>query len=290
MNEKYLKLNKQYEKAVSQICHSPAEFNAFLRVAAFNYRLTFQNAVLAYAQGTGSDLLLTYEQWQLYGRVAKRHTKATLLYDVNKRNRYVVTFPMSRTVVDKRVHRHKTLRFFDYRNNAAVVAALKAVFQTDAEHLTEILYAENLKRFESFFDDAYQAFDNETDFLAKAVTNMLMCRFGEEMPYTSFSFADGINRENIEHIYQMVIDVFRAEYAEIATSLPAELEKAREFTEDDDLPFDDVSVSTDSVSEGKQDVISLFKEKTNVLFHSIDGLSPSEIEQMVREYAEGVFA
>ena len=68
------------------------------------------------------------------------------------------------------------------------------------------------------------------------------------MPYTSFSFADGINRENIEHIYQMVIDVFRAEYAEIATSLPAELEKAREFTEDDDLPFDDVSVSTDSVS------------------------------------------
>ena len=111
MNEKYLKLNKQFENAVSQICQSPAEFNALLRVAAFNYRLTFQNAVLAYAQGTDSDLLLTYEQWQLYGRVAKRHTKATLLYDVNNRNRYVVTFPMSRTVVDKRIHNHKELRF-----------------------------------------------------------------------------------------------------------------------------------------------------------------------------------
>lgn len=91
MNEKYLKLNKQFKNAVTQVCQSPAEFNALLRVAAFNYRLTFQNAVLAYAQGTNSDLLLTYEQWQQYGRVAKRHTKATLLFDVNKRNRYVVT-------------------------------------------------------------------------------------------------------------------------------------------------------------------------------------------------------
>lgn len=290
MNEKYLKLNKQFENAVSQICQSPAEFNALLRVAAFNYRLTFQNAVLAYAQGTDSDLLLTYEQWQQYGRVAKRHTKATLLYDVNNRNRYVVTFPMSRTVVDKRIHRHKELRFFDYQNDAAVVTALQAVYQTDADNLAEILYAENYKRFESYFDDAYPAFDNEPDFLAKAVTNMLMCRFGEEMPYKSFSFSDGINRDNIEHIYQMVIDVFRAEYAEIVTSLPAELEKAREFTEDDDLPFDDVPVSTDSVTEIKQDVISLFKEKTNGLFHSIDGLSPSEIEQMVKEYAESVFS
>ena len=290
MNEKYLKLNKQFKNAVTQVCQSPAEFNALLRVAAFNYRLTFQNAVLAYAQGTNSDLLLTYEQWQQYGRVAKRHTKATLLFDVNKRNRYVVTFPMSRTVVDKRIHNHKELRFFDYRNDAAVVAALQAIYQTDADNLTEILYAENRQRFESFFDDAYPAFDNEPDFLAKAVTNMLMCRFGEEMPYKSFSFSDGINRDNIEHIYQMVIDVFRAEYAEIVTSLPAELEKAREFTEDDDLSFDDVSVSTDSVTEIKQDVISLFKEKTNGLFHSIDGLSPSEIEQMVKEYAESVFS
>ena len=210
MNEKYLKLNKQFKNAVTQVCQSPAEFNALLRVAAFNYRLTFQNAVLAYAQGTDSDLLLTYEQWQLYGRVAKRHTKATLLFDVNKRNRYVVTFPMSRTVVDKRIHNHKELRFFDYRNDAAVVAALQAIYQTDADNLTEILYAENRQRFESFFDDAYPAFDNEPDFLAKAVTNMLMCRFGEEMPYKSFSFSDGINRDNIEHIYQMVIDVFRA--------------------------------------------------------------------------------
>lgn len=290
MNEKYLKLNKQFENAVSQICQSPDEFNALLRVAAFNYRLTFQNAVLAYAQGTNSDLLLTYEQWQQYGRVAKRHTKATLLFDVNKRNRYVVTFPMSRTVVDKRIHNHKELRFFDYRNDTAVVAAMQAIYQTDANNLTEILYAENRQRFESFFDDAYPAFDNEPDFLAKAVTNMLVCRFGEEMPYKSFSFSDGINRDNIEHIYQMVIDVFRAEYAEIVTALPAELEKAREFTEDDDLSFDDVSVSTDSVTEIKQDGISLFKEKTNELFHSIDGLSPSEIEHMVNEYAESVFS
>ena len=33
MNEKYLKLNKQFENAVSQICQSPDEFNALLRAA-----------------------------------------------------------------------------------------------------------------------------------------------------------------------------------------------------------------------------------------------------------------
>lgn len=121
MNEKYLKLTKQFNKTVSQLCAAPAEFNRFLRVAAFNYRLTFQNAVLAYAQDTGSDLLLTYEQWQSYRRVPKLHTKATLLFDVNRRGRYVVTFPMSRTVVDKRVHRYRELRLFDYRNDVAVV-------------------------------------------------------------------------------------------------------------------------------------------------------------------------
>ena len=77
MNEKYLKLTKQFNDTVSQLSQSPAEFNRFLRVAAFNYRLTFQNAVLAYAQDTGSDLLLTYDQWQSYRRVPKRHTKAS---------------------------------------------------------------------------------------------------------------------------------------------------------------------------------------------------------------------
>ena len=36
MNEKYLKLTKQFNKTVSQLCAAPAEFNRFLRVAAFN--------------------------------------------------------------------------------------------------------------------------------------------------------------------------------------------------------------------------------------------------------------
>ena len=290
MNEKYLKLTKQFEGAISRICQSPDEYNRFLTTAAFNYRLRFNNAVLAYAQGIGTDLLLTYDQWQLYGRVPRKHSKATLLFNNAVTGRYTVTFASSKTTVDKRIHRFKELRFFDYKNTAEVISALQSMYDTNNDSLKDILQARVFQHFENIFDDAYPAFENETDFLAKSVTNMLMARFGEDMPYDNILSPYGINQDNIEHIYQMVIDVFRAEYAELATSLPIELENVREFTEDDDLPFDDVPVSTDSVAEIKQDVISLFKEKTNGLFHSIDGLSPSEIEQMVKEYAESVFS
>lgn len=73
MNEKNLKkLKKLYQKAVTQISQSSEAYNRFLKTAAHNYRLNFRNAVAAFAQGVDKDLLLTYDQWQMYGRVPKR--------------------------------------------------------------------------------------------------------------------------------------------------------------------------------------------------------------------------
>lgn len=246
MNEKYLKLTQQFEKTVAAICQSPYEYNRFLTTAAHNYRLSFKNAVLAYAQGTDKDLLLTYEQWQRYGRVPKRHSKATLLIDTAAKERYLVTFAASKTVVDKRIHQHKELRYFSYTVTPETIAAIQSIFHSESNDLREMLYARVREQFENFFDDAYPAFENETDFLTKSVTNMLFSRFGEKMPYDNILSPFGINPDNIEHIYQMVIDVFRAEYAELATLIPEEIEKQHIFTEDDDLPFDDVSTSEDT--------------------------------------------
>ena len=110
MNEKYLKLTKQYQEALTRICRSPGMYNRFLETAAFNFRLSFQNAVAAFAQDTGTDLLLTFDQWKMYGRVPKRYSKATLLFDMNAKGRYIVNFSSSKTVVDKRVHQPKELR------------------------------------------------------------------------------------------------------------------------------------------------------------------------------------
>lgn len=227
MNEKYLKLNKQFQETLAQICRSSGLYNGFLETAAFNFRLSFQNAVAAFAQGTGSDLLLTFDQWQMYGRVPKRYSKATLLFNGNTQGRYVVTFPLSKTAVDTRVKQPKELRYFDYKNTPENIAALQSIYHTDKDSLQEIFYANAAAHADSFLESSI-AIENQSDFIAKSVTNMMMRRFGEEAPFKDFFPSDGINQEHLPKIYQMVIDVFRAEYADIAYSLPAELNKQQE--------------------------------------------------------------
>lgn len=226
MNEKNLKLIHLFEDGLSRISESSFEFNAFLKTAAHNYRMSFNNAVAAYAQKANTDLLLTYEQWQLYGRVPKRYSKQILLFDNANAGRYVVSYGFSSTVNDKRIKgKTRDITFFNYKNNDDVLNAVKSVFDSSESTLKDVIYQESLKRFENYFDDAYPAFENEEDFLAKAVTNMMMSRFGEDTPFKSILEPYGINRERLPNIYQMAIDVFRKEYSELATSLPVEIEK-----------------------------------------------------------------
>ena len=102
MNEKYQKLNRLYNETLPRICSSPQEYNRFLQTAAFNFRMSFNNAVAAYAQNIGSDLLLSYNQWQLYGRVPRRYSKQILLYDNANKGRCALP-----EKTDKK-RRHKT--------------------------------------------------------------------------------------------------------------------------------------------------------------------------------------
>ena len=227
MNEKNLKkLKKLYQKAVTQISQSSEAYNRFLKTAAHNYRLSFRNAVAAFAQGVDKDLLLTYDQWQMYGRVPKRYSKSTLMFDRLVNDRYVVAYALSTTVVDKRVHRHKELRFFDYENKPEILNVLQNIYHSDKDSIKDILYDNASRQFENILDDS-SAFGNQTDFFAKSVTNMLLNRFGEEMPYTDFSPFEGINQNNLSQVYQMVIDVYRAEFSKIANEIPKELEKQK---------------------------------------------------------------
>ena len=68
--------------------------------------------------------------------------------------------------------------------------------------------------------------DNPTEFLSKSVVNMLLSRFGMEMPYTVLS--SSISAEQLQKAFRTTMDVFRAEYAELAVSIPVELEKQRQ--------------------------------------------------------------
>ena len=128
MNEKHLKLNRLYNEALPRICSSAYEYNRFLQTAAFNYRMSFNNVVAAFAQNVGTDLLLTYDQWQLYGRVPKRYSKQTLLFDNANRGRYTITYQHSTTVEDKRLNgNHREMKLFAYENNDSIVRAVQNI-------------------------------------------------------------------------------------------------------------------------------------------------------------------
>lgn len=238
MKEKNLKLTNLFNDGLSRISKSSSEYNSFLKTAAHNFRMSFNNAVVAYAQKTNTDLLLTYDQWQLYGRVPKRYSKRVFLFDNANARRYVIAYGYSSTVKDKRIKEPKReISFFDYKNNDEVLNAVKAVFQSEEITLDGVIYQETLKRFENYFDDAYPAFENEKEFLTKSVTNMMMSRFGEDIPFNRILEPYGINQERLPNIFHMAIDVFREEYSELATSLPVEIERQRAISDETRKPY-----------------------------------------------------
>ena len=183
MNEKYLKLTRLYNEALERICSSPQEYNRFFISAAFNYRMSFNNVVAAFAQNVGTDLLLSYDQWRLYGRVPKRYSKQTLLFDNANQGRYTIAYQHSTTVEDKRQNgNHREMKLFAYENNDSVVKAVQSIYQSDETSLQRIFYGEVMERMESFVTEDFLAVDNPTEFLSKSVVNMLLSRFGMEMP------------------------------------------------------------------------------------------------------------
>lgn len=117
MNKKYLKLNRLFNDTLSNI-KSDSDYNRFLKTTAYNFRFGFQNAVVAFSQDVGKNLLLTYDQWQIYGRVPKRYAKRIILFDSINKGRYINVYSYDSTVIDKRISQSKQLHFFNYKNSA----------------------------------------------------------------------------------------------------------------------------------------------------------------------------
>ena len=208
MNEKYQKLNRLYNETLPRICSSPQEYNRFLQTAAFNFRMSFNNAVAAYAQNIGSDLLLSYNQWQLYGRVPRRYSKQILLYDNANKGRYAIAYPYSATVEDKRIASHKEMSFFAHENNEAVLKAVQRIYGSDETSLQRIFYSEVMEQMEAIVSEDFLAVNNAADYLSKSVVNMLLSRFGVEMPYAALP--PSISAEQLQTAFRAAMDVFRA--------------------------------------------------------------------------------
>ena len=75
-------LTDLYQKTVQQITSSPQEWTAFLRAACRNFRLSFAEQVLVYAQRPNATAVLEIEQWnRRYGRWVNRGTKGIAVFE-----------------------------------------------------------------------------------------------------------------------------------------------------------------------------------------------------------------
>lgn len=248
---KYLKLQKQYEETIDRICQSNGEFNHFFSTAAHNFRLGFNNAVVTYAQEPEATALLTYDQWQNYGRVPKRYSKSILLFDHKFPGKYTVVFDYAKTTVDKRIEEHKNIKFFDYSETPAVVNAIKQIYQLESStttKLSDLFFEISRSNVNSIVSDEMP--DTLSDFYSKVITNMLMSRFSDDIPFTKLLPSNGITELELKDTFNFAIDVFRAEYSRIASSLPDVLAtlKSQETEETPSEPLDTEKLPTEETN------------------------------------------
>lgn len=248
---KYLKLQKQYEETIDRICQSNGEFNHFFSTAAHNFRLGFNNAVVTYAQEPEATALLTYDQWQNYGRVPKRYSKSILLFDHKFPGKYTVVFDYAKTTVDKRIKEHKNIKFFDYSETSEVVNAIKQIYQLESStttKLSDLFFEISKSNVNSIVSDGMP--DTLSDFYSKVITNMLMSRFSDDMPFTKLLPSNGITESELKDTFNFAMDVFRAEYSRIASSLPDVLAtlKSQETEETPSEPLDTEKLPTEETN------------------------------------------
>lgn len=223
-NNKYLKLQNQFENTIDRICHSNGEFNKFLITAAHNFRFAFNNAVVTYAQAPDATALLTYDQWQLYGRVPKRYSKSILLFDNEMPGKYSVTFDYAKTTIDKRVQYPKTIKFFNYQSTPEVAGAIKLLYQvnTPSNLLSDILL--NISKQNVDANTPADTTEKLRDLYSKVVTNMLCSRFTDiGTPYEHLLPKGGINQAELNDTYDFSIKIFRSIYTKLANNLPESL-------------------------------------------------------------------
>jgi N12 class adenine-specific DNA methylase len=310
-NNKYLKLKKNFRETSERITKSNLEFLRFLETSARNYRNSFRNAVVTYGQIPEATVLLTYDQWtKIYGRVPRRYTKATLLFDHSQIDRYVVAFDYSKTVPIKNSSQDfKEVKFFNFENSPEVIQAVKNIYHIDNDNnnLADIIYS-------AVSDDINNTSINSdisSDFYVKSVTNMIMSRFSSTLPYQNLLTKDGLTVDELENIYNIIISVFRKEYSLLAKSLPLIIKEDLKIKANSDnndeiltqtkIPTDETNYSVNTAVPElvltQTDVDNIICKGSNIVdnkFRIYDYVSEGYLENdiadfLLKEYGTGGF-
>ena len=82
MSSKYQHITQLYQATLHDVTDKPSAWQAFLRTACRNYKLTFDEQVLVYAQRPDATAVLEIERWnRRFGRWVNRGSKGIAVFD-----------------------------------------------------------------------------------------------------------------------------------------------------------------------------------------------------------------
>ena len=81
-NSKYDAVTVLYRRTIDKIKASPQEWQKFIKSVAYNYKLSFDDKVLLYAQRPNAKAVLELKQWnKIFGRVVTKGVKGIAVFN-----------------------------------------------------------------------------------------------------------------------------------------------------------------------------------------------------------------
>ena len=198
MSRKYAEILNLYHHTLKQITQSPVVWQTFLKSAGNNYKLSFSEQLLVYAQKPEATAVLELDKWnRLFGRYVKGGSHGIAVFDSNARHEQLkYFFDISDTIPGKAV-KAVPVWSLEPSNRSAVLSKMTESLGLEsrnsnyenidliAEHLISLKLEEFLpdvlgNRHGSFLEnvDDNHVRDDFRGFLKNSVTYMLLNRCG----------------------------------------------------------------------------------------------------------------
>lgn len=105
MNSKYEKIYELWYENAQHISKSPSNWISFLKTISWNYKFSFEDQLLIYAQRPNATACASYEVWNnKLSRWIKRGSKGIALLDKNQSIRYVFDIADTRSAFNRPLH------------------------------------------------------------------------------------------------------------------------------------------------------------------------------------------
>ena len=122
MNEKIVKMNQHVSKVYGIVIDDQDEFESYINTIANNYCLSAQNSALIHFDDRNYTLVMSRQQWMIFGREVRKYSKIIYQYARSGRPYYVACYDISKTIPLDDGKSYRELKMFLYNSNDRRVA------------------------------------------------------------------------------------------------------------------------------------------------------------------------